>query len=250
MVLPANQDASVLFTLRLRDQVSQGMARVESSFNRVGNAAASTGRFLGQNALAMVSVGTAMVAGANAAAGLLVQMGVLNEEQGKTATKFTQGAGAVVAMVGGLAQLGVFIQGAGGVAGLARLGAAIGAIVPYILPVTVAVGGLTATIAELFLLITKGPEAASQFSTGLLQSIGVPRGAAEFLGGGAGERFGRSRFGQNVKLSSPLFSEGRQNAINVTLNTFAATESELRGAAKTIGRILQEENRVGGFSLP
>ena len=216
-----NTDSSVTLTFRVREQVTPALARMESSLQRVGNTAASTGKFFEQNALKMVAVGSAMVVGARAATDLAVKFGILNEHQGKTASTFIQGAGAVVAMVGGLAQLGTFIASSGLIAALTRLGAA-GALVAGGLGAGAiavgAAGGIVASEA-----VERGPRAAASRAI---------RGTS---GGATPQTFGGT-------LPTTL--------ANISINTFAATESELRTAAKTLGRILQEEARIGGFRLP
>jgi hypothetical protein len=237
----SNTDASVTLTFRVREQVTQALARMQSGLTRVGETAANTGKFLGQNALQMVAVGSAMVAGAGAAAQLAVKFGILSEAQGKTASSFIQGAGAVVAMVGGLSQLGVFITSSGLIGLLGSAGGAIGVIGAAAVAAAAGIAVLTTALQVL-----SGQQSTLEQLTGAsfgggnrFQRIGNLLTQANPVGAGA------AGFGDRQGIGTQAVQRG----INVSINTFAATESELRQAAKTLGRILQEEARIGGFSL-
>lgn len=257
-----NTDASVTLTFRVREQVSTSMNRVESSLQRVQTTAARTTKVLAQNSLQMVAVGSAMVAGAGAAADLGVKFGLLTEEQGKSTRGFIQGVGSIVAIVGGLASLGNFATNAG--ISMSQLGVSFAVIARFALPVTVAIGGLTTAIIALNKEFTEGAGASAEFVQNVLHAVGVTRPHAEFLAGGIGERarrgFENLRAGNRGGAAQFItgggtgglergLAQSQQRLTNITITTFAATETELRGAAKAIGRILQEEARIGGFKL-
>lgn len=241
MVSAGNTDSSVTLTFRVREQVTPAMNRVESSLNRVGQAAASTGRFLGQNALQMVTVGSAMVAAASGAANLAVQFGLLNEEQAQTTTKFIQGAGAVVAIVGGLSQLGVFLATAGIGSGILSLGAALGTAAGQAALMTGAVAGLVVSLSALLAFSDVIPNALDRFlgATGLE----VPR---------APESIRRVANAPLVGPNAPNFAAtgGGVTQIAVNVGTLVADEIGLREFTKRVGRQLQEESRIGGFQIP
>jgi len=236
----ANTDSSVTLTFRVREQVTPALNRMEAGLTRVGSASAATGKFLEANARKMVIMGGAMVAGAAAATNLAVRFGILSEAQGKTAASFIQGAGAVVAVVGGLSQLGLFLGSSGvialigktgiGIAGIATVAVAAASAIVVLTTALQVLSGQQSTLENLTPVNLGGGNRFQRLGNLITQANPVGAGAAGFNNQGPGTR-------------------AVQGAINVTISTFAATESELRQAAKTLGRILQEESRIGGFNI-
>ena len=258
----ANTDSSVTLTFRVREQVTPALSRMEAGLTRLGDASARTGKFMAQNAGSFATAGLALVSVASVAGRLARQFGILNEEQSKTLETSLLVASGVAGVAGAIGSVGqLFLQTGIGAAGF---GAALATIAEFALPVTVAVGALAIAIAAVSKEFTQGAGASAEFVQNALHAIGVTRPHAEFLAGGIGERArggfeniragNRGGAGQFVTgggtggLQRGL-AQSQQRITNVTISTFAATESELRTAAKTLGRILQEESRIGGFQI-
>lgn len=238
-MVAGNVDSSVTLTFRVREQVTQSMSRIEASLNRVGAASANTGKFLAQNAAGFATAGLAMISVASSASRLAVQFGLLNEEQAKTLQTGLLIAGTLAGVAGAIGSVGQLLQQSG-------LAAKIGAI-------TVANIAFISSLAAIVPLAL----AAGLAISSIVQSIRDPKNplGADLLFGTSEDPniAGRAIRGAGRPIRQALGTgefEGNSSIVNVTISTFAATETELRQAAKTLGRIFQEESRIGGFQLP
>jgi len=193
----ANTDASVALTFTTRDQASPGIQRIGGNLTRLQSTAAGVGKVFANNATAFLTAGLALSSIGGQASSLLVKFGVLNERQGDFVNTGFQITAVVLGGVTAFSSLALALN-------LSRLG--IGGLAAGfigLLPLIIAVAGAAAAtgiaIAAIFKEITEGPGASAELISGILQKAGVPEGAAEFIGGGAGEsarrEFERTRLG-------------------------------------------------------
>ena len=232
----ANTDSSVTLTFRVREQVTPALSRMEAGLGRVGNAALASGKALGQNSLQLVALGGALIGSAGVLSDLAVRYGLLDEAQGAAAQTFISTIGAISGIAGALAGLGTFL------AVLApQLGVTAGALAT-IGSVAVVAAGAVASLVTVMQILSGQETTLEKFTNvnlgqtnragrlGNLVSQATPSGVAA----------GGSRFGGR---------EGPGTQVIINLGNLIADETGLRDFTKRIGRILQEESRIGGFQL-
>lgn len=239
MVSAGNTDSSVTLTFRARDQVSPVMNRVEGSLNRVGQSAAATGRFVAANATTLVSLGAAAVAAAGPLSQMLVQMGLINEEQQKTVQSGILLGGVLVSTGTFVVQLAQLIVVSGLISRLRAMNLSMASLGPTVLAVASAIVALTTALQ-----ILAGQETTLE-KLGLLEIPGENRAGRLAGFGTRALPFGAGHI-PGVSERAAGIAGGAQNVV-VNAGTIVADEGGLRELSKRIGRIFQEEERIGGF---
>ncbi len=266
MVLPSNTDASVTLTFRIRDNVSGGLQNIKSNLRGVQDGVRSTGSFMAANANKFIAIGAAGVIVGQSLGQLGVQLGILDEEQGKTFGNIVQGASSVAAGLGGLALIGTALAPVFAKLTLTGIGAfatKLVALNPLILAVTATTLALAVAVSAVVLEFQQVGSSADKFIE-IASKLGkkpgeLARDVFSTAGSAAGTiRRDPGKFGGQLAdlvkggLTgdfTPAGQRGFQGNQGVTIvnqGTIIADEGGLRELFRRISALGKEDDRVRG----